>query len=122
MDPLSGHLFLFRNRRGDLLEILTWDRSGVWILYKRIEQGTFAWPMDEPTGPVEMRGADLAMLLAGDVDPRQLGSQSAAFMPESERALRLEPLCHLRDVSGEHVITDSGFHQFIDVNAHRLRP
>lgn len=44
LDPLSGHLFLFRNRRGDRLKILAWDRSGFWILYKRLEQGTFARP------------------------------------------------------------------------------
>src|SRR2546428_3106029 len=40
LDPLSGHLFLFRNRRGDRLKILAGDRSGFWILYKRLEQGT----------------------------------------------------------------------------------
>lgn len=34
LDPLSGHLFLFRNRRGDRLKILAWDRSGFWVLYK----------------------------------------------------------------------------------------
>jgi len=64
LDPLAGHLFLFRNRRGDRLKILAWDRSGFWILYKRLEQGTFAWPV-EPDGPVEMRSTDLALLLAG---------------------------------------------------------
>ena len=64
LDPLAGHLFLFRNRRGDRLKILAWDRSGFWILYKRLEQGTFAWP-DEVIGPVEMRSTDLALLLAG---------------------------------------------------------
>ena len=36
LDPLSGHLFLFRNRRGDRLKILAWDRSGFWVLYTRI--------------------------------------------------------------------------------------
>ncbi len=65
LDPLSGHLFLFRNRRGDRLKILAWDRSGFWVLYKRLEQGTFAWPTDEPSGPVEMRSPDLALLLSG---------------------------------------------------------
>ena len=43
----------------------SWDRSGFWILYKRLEQGTFAWPTDAPSGPVEMRSPDLALLLAG---------------------------------------------------------
>ena len=64
-DPLSGHLFLFRNRRGDRLKVLAWDRSGFWILYKRLERGTFAWPDEDAAGVVEMRSADLALLLAG---------------------------------------------------------
>jgi transposase len=65
LDPLSGHLFLFRNRRGDRLKILAWDRSGFWVLYKRLEQGTFAWPTESDGGPVEMRSADLLLLLSG---------------------------------------------------------
>ena len=65
LDPLSGHLFLFRNRRGDRLKILAWDRSGFWVLYKRLEQGTFAWPAEATVAPVEMRSADLLLLLAG---------------------------------------------------------
>ena len=65
LDPLSGHLFLFRNRRGDRLKILAWDRSGFLIVYKRLEQGTFTWPSDDASDPVEMRSADLALLLAG---------------------------------------------------------
>jgi transposase len=65
IDPLSGHLFLFRNRRGDRLKILAWDRGGFWILYKRLEQGTFAWPDETSTSPVEMRSGDLLLLLSG---------------------------------------------------------
>ena len=65
LDPLSGHLFLFRNRRGDRLKILAWDRSGFCIFYKRLEQGTFAWPREPDAGPVEMQSADLLLLLAG---------------------------------------------------------
>ncbi len=64
-DPLSGHLFLFRNRRGDRLKILVWDRSGFWVLYKRLEEGTFAWPTEADGVPVEMRSADLLLLLSG---------------------------------------------------------
>lgn len=64
-DPLSGHLFLFRNRRGDRLKILAWDRSGFWVLYKRLEQGTFAWPGDADVTAVEMRHSDLLLLLSG---------------------------------------------------------
>lgn len=65
LDPLSGHLFLFRNRRGDRLKILVWDRSGFWVLYKRLERGTFAWPLEQTTSPLEMRGTDLMLLLSG---------------------------------------------------------
>ena len=65
LDPLSGHLFLFRNRRGDRVKILAWDRSGFWVLYKRLERGTFAWPAETDTTPVEIRSADLLLLLAG---------------------------------------------------------
>jgi transposase len=65
MEPLSGHLFLFRNRRGDRLKVLVWDRSGFWVLYKRLERGTFAWPKEEQAAPFEMRGSDLMLLLSG---------------------------------------------------------
>src|SRR5262249_25368444 len=65
LDPLSGHLFLFRNRRGERLKILAWDRSGFWVLYKRLERGTFAWPPETEATPVEMRGTHLLLLLAG---------------------------------------------------------
>jgi transposase len=65
LDPLSGHLFLFRNRRGDRVKILVWDRSGYWVLYKRLERGTFAWPETEGPAPVELRSSDLLVLLAG---------------------------------------------------------
>ena len=65
LDPLSGHLFLFRNRRGDRLKILLWDHSGFWVLYKRLERGTFAWPLNETGASVEMRHRDLLLLLSG---------------------------------------------------------
>jgi transposase len=65
LDPLSGHLFLFRNRRGDRLKILAWDHGGFWVLYKRLEQGTFAWPAEDQDDPVTMRSGDLVLLLSG---------------------------------------------------------
>lgn len=64
LDPFSGHLFLFRNRRGDRIKILVWDRSGYWVLYKRPQRGTSAWPETEGPAPVELRSSDLLVLLA----------------------------------------------------------
>ena len=65
LDPLSGHLFVFRDRRGDRLKILVWDRSGFWVLYKRLEQGTFAWPTEASPTPVTITSRDLLVLLSG---------------------------------------------------------
>jgi transposase len=65
LDPLSGHLFVFRNRRGDRVKILVWDQSGFWVLYKRLERGTFAWPAEETPGAVTIASRDLLVLLAG---------------------------------------------------------
>ena len=65
-DPLSGHLFVFRNRRGDRLKILYWDRDGLAIWYKRLEAGTFVFPQAADTGAShEVPPAELAMLLDG---------------------------------------------------------
>ena len=65
LDPLSGHWFLFRNTRGDRLKILLWDHGGFWVLYRRLERGTFAWPREPMSGPVEICSTDLALLLGG---------------------------------------------------------
>jgi transposase len=65
-DPLSGHYFLFRSRRGDRLKILVWDRDGFVLWYKRLEAGVFKLPrLDAGARSVELRGSELAMLLDG---------------------------------------------------------
>jgi transposase len=43
-DPLSGNMFVFRNRAGHMLKILWWDQDGLAIYYKRLEHGTFRFP------------------------------------------------------------------------------
>src|SRR4051812_1656690 len=64
LDPLSGHLFVFANRRRDRIKILYWDRDGLAVWAKRLERGTFRIPA-AVDGRVEMTAADLAALLAG---------------------------------------------------------
>jgi transposase len=63
-DPLSGHLFVFRNKRADRIKLLYWDEDGYVIVYKRLEMGTFRFPPAEADG-LEIRAADLQLLLDG---------------------------------------------------------
>ncbi len=62
-DPLSGHVFVFCNRRRHLMKVLVWDGSGFCIFAKRLERGTFAWPAGDK--PMELRGEQLSLLLSG---------------------------------------------------------
>lgn len=64
-DPLSGHVFVFCNRRRDRLKLLVWDRSGFWVFAKRLEQGTFAWPERSDATRIEMSTRELMCLLEG---------------------------------------------------------
>ena len=65
-DPLGDSLFIFRSRRGDRLKILTWDRDGFVLWYKRLEAGVFKLPRVNPgTRSLELRASELAMILDG---------------------------------------------------------
>lgn len=63
-DPYSGHLFVFRGRRGDLLKIIWWDSQGPCLFSKRQEKGRFVWPAAKD-GKINVSGAQLSMLLEG---------------------------------------------------------
>ena len=68
LDPLSGHLFVFRSRRGDRVKVLYWDKDGYALWYKRLEKGTFRFPattMGDGVRGVEVKAADLMMILDG---------------------------------------------------------
>ena len=62
--PYSGHVFVFRGRRGDILKVLWFDGQGLMLLAKRLERGRFVWPQ-ATTGSVSLTPAQLSMLLEG---------------------------------------------------------
>ena len=62
--PFSGHVFVFRGRRGDIVKLLWWDGDGLCLFAKRLERGRFIWPKAE-NGTVHLSRAQLSMLLEG---------------------------------------------------------
>ncbi len=75
-DPLSGHLFVFRSRRGDRIKLLWWDHDGLTLYYKRLEEGTFQFPAasDPQSHSVEVSAQELSLLLWG-IDPASVKRQ-----------------------------------------------
>ena len=65
-DPLSGHLFVFLNRRGDRAKVLFWTRSGFTLIFKRLERGRFYLPRDAADAVrIEIDAVELQLLLEG---------------------------------------------------------
>ena len=67
-EPTSGHLFVFLNRRRDLMKILYWDGTGFCIWAKRLERGSFQRPprvADDALPGLELSAAQLTMMLEG---------------------------------------------------------
>ena len=67
--PYSGHVFVFRGKRGDLIKLLWFDGDGLCLFQKRLERGRFIWPQ-ATSGTVSLTRAQLSMLLEG-IDWRQ---------------------------------------------------
>src|ERR1700726_1321890 len=63
-NPFSGHVFVFRGKRGDLIKLLWWDGDGLCLFAKRLERGRFIWPQ-ATSGTVFLTQAQLSMLLEG---------------------------------------------------------
>jgi transposase len=64
LQPFSGHVFIFRGRRGDIVKCLWFDGDGLCLFAKRLEKGRFVWPKAQ-SGTVSLSPAQLSMLLEG---------------------------------------------------------
>ncbi len=85
-DPQSGHLFVFLGKRGSLVKVLFWDRSGYCIFSKKLEQGKFKLPPIPPDGAsrLEVDFATLTLLLEG-IDLQGARRRPAFVTPEFGR-------------------------------------
>ena len=66
--PTSGDAFVFVNRRRDRMKILLWDRTGFWLLYKRLEKGTFQIPPNPSQHTSIELSYDVLMMLLEGID------------------------------------------------------
>lgn len=72
-DPFDGSVFVFLNRRFDRVKVIHWDRDGLWLHYKRLEEGRFKLRLDGTEDRVEIARPQLAMLLDGiDLERRKI--------------------------------------------------
>ena len=101
-DPLSGHLFVFRNRRGNQIRVLFWDRTGYAILGKKLARGRFHLAQQVSPGAthVEVEAAELSLMLEG-IDLSQ-AVRRKRWRPATppQRALRLRKSGSLSIASG----------------------
>lgn len=88
-DVLSGHWFVFLNRRRDRVKILAWDHDGLMLVYKRLERGNYQVPRTGQTG-IELDAVELSMLLSG-IDFRTAQRRKRYQRPEDSSSASSQP-------------------------------
>lgn len=93
-NPTSGDVHVFLNRRRDRMKLLLWDRTGFWLFYKRLEQGTFQLPthLANQTS-LALRYDELMMILEG-IDLTSIIYTLVA----TAKLHRVEPFAYLKDI------------------------
>src|ERR1700722_17869476 len=89
-NPYSGHVFVFRGKRGDLVKVLWWDGDGLCLFAKRLERGRFVWPQADK-GVVCLSRAQLSMLLEG-IDWRRPIRTAAPSIAGRTCSFRMRPV------------------------------
>ena len=84
-DPLSGHLYLFSNKRRDRMKILFFDGTSLWVCARRMERGRLHWPVSED-GRVQLTREEFALLIGG-IDLTQTQKRKWYRRPVGEEAL-----------------------------------
>ena len=92
LDPFTGHVFVFFNRRRDRIKLLLWERNGFWLLYKRLERGTFevlTHAASSGEAHIEIDGRRLRLLLDGvDTKSSRFRRHFASDVRIADRARR----------------------------------
>jgi transposase len=78
LNPLSGHLFAFCNRKRDMVKILYWDRNGFCLWHKRLEKDRFRWP-ETAEEVLTVQGHELSWLLDGLCLEQQMAHQRLEY-------------------------------------------
>ena len=83
VDPLSGQVFVFRNKRSTSVKLLTYDGNGFWLCQKRFSQGKLAWWPKDSSKAVALRASEFQILLAQ-------GDPMKAAIPQDWRPLQID--------------------------------
>lgn len=96
LDPLSGYLFVFKNKRADRIKLLYWDRDGLAIWYKRLQKGTFKFPSlnNISSAGLEIDASTLRLILDG-IDLKGIRRQHRYHLDQTNSKRTISPAAEL---------------------------